>query len=124
MAWPKVKFAKGKGPIDQVFRAAAESPPPAKAQELYQDNFKVKLLAGLCRELQKNAGEDVFYLGTRTAGKLLKVSHKTTSRWFFLLENDGFIKTIRKGLASVILQPPFLYSSGGSFLAFFCIASV
>ncbi len=57
----------------------------------------MKILASLCRELQRAAGENSFFLSVRTAGKLLNVSAMQASRWLFLLENDGILKVTAKG---------------------------
>ena len=56
-------------------------------------------LVALCRELQAlMIGEDEpFWLSTRKAGELLGADHTTAWRWLFILEQDGWIKTIEKG---------------------------
>jgi len=67
------------------------------AVEKYPNNSRLKILVSLCRELQKAAGDDAFFLSARTAGKLLNVTPMTASRWLFLLETDRIVKVIAKG---------------------------
>ena len=54
---------------------------------------------GLLRPLHVSIDgpEQPFFLDVRTAGRLLGASHTQASRWLFLLESDGIIKTICKG---------------------------
>ena len=40
-----------------------------------------QLLVGICRELQRRAGDAPFFLGCRTAAELLGVEHNTAARW-------------------------------------------
>ena len=49
------------------------------------------------RGRQRSSGDDVFYISCRTAGELLNVSAMQASRWFFLLDTEGIIKTVQKG---------------------------
>jgi hypothetical protein len=84
-SWDKVKIASGQGQVDEAFRRAREQKPPRLARQLFPDEQPVQLLAGLCRELQRAAGDQPFYLDCRTAGRLLKVSHATAWRWLKVL---------------------------------------
>lgn len=97
-AWPKVKFPKGAEPIARLFAAASQMPLPAGALEYEQP--AVRLLVALCREIQRSAGEQPFYLSCRTAGRMLKVDHSTAARWLFLLVQDGVLVEVSKGSQS------------------------
>ena len=96
-AWPRIKYLKGEGPMAKIFEQAIQLEPPEMAVEKYPDNSKLKILASLCRELQRAAGDSPFYLSVRTAGKLLKISPMQASRWLFLLQSDGIVKLVCKG---------------------------
>jgi hypothetical protein len=54
-------------------------------------------LPGLCRAVQRHHGGDPFFLGCRTAGKLLEVDHTTAWRWLWLLVHDKIIEEVEKG---------------------------
>lgn len=96
-AWPKIKHKIGDEPIAKIFDKAIRLEPPQIAVEKYPDNSNLKLLVSLCRELQRAAGENPFFLDVRTAAKLLNSYPMQISRWFFLLETDGILKVISKG---------------------------
>jgi hypothetical protein len=94
-AWDKVKYPLGAGPMDVIFERARASAPPAFAQRYEQP--RLRQLVSLCRELQRHAGESAFYLGCRTAGRLLDVDHTTAWRWLFLLKRHGVLQESEKG---------------------------
>jgi hypothetical protein len=96
-AWPKIKYPKGKEPMSQILEKAIRLDPPKIAVEKYQEHSGLKTLVSLCRELQRSAGDNPFFLSARTAGKLLKVSAMQANRWFFLLQTDGILKLVSKG---------------------------
>jgi hypothetical protein len=101
-AWPKVKFPKGAEPMVAVLeRAKAATPPRAAAQ---YESPGVRLLVSLCRELQRMAGDQPFFLGCRTAAGLLGLKnrngeddHVTAWRWLRLLMHDKIIEEVEKG---------------------------
>jgi hypothetical protein len=94
-AWPLVKYPKGDEPMNEVFSRAvtADLPPDAEQYE----SVHIKQLVGLCRELQRAAGDAPFYLSCRTAGRLLGVDHMSANRWLFLLQHDGLIVLVKRG---------------------------
>jgi hypothetical protein len=94
-AWPKVKFAKGAEPVAIALKLALESSEPKIAVQFEQE--QLRLLVGLCRELQRSAGANAFFLSCRTAGRLIGVDHSTASRWLFLLVVEGVLKIAVKG---------------------------
>ncbi len=93
--WPKVKYPKGTGPMDVIFERAKAADSPEVAMRYEQPQFR--RLVSLCRELQRQTGEGPFYLGCRTAGKLLDVNHTTAWRWLFLLVAEGILRVSEKG---------------------------
>jgi hypothetical protein len=93
--WAKVRNPKGEEPIAMMFsKVAAMEPPPEAAQF---ETPEVKLLVGLCRELQVTAGRGPFYLSTRAAGGLLNTSHVQVSRWLRVLCIEGVLREVSKG---------------------------
>ena len=96
-ASPKIKHKIGDEPIEKIFDKAIRLEPPQIAVEKYPDNSNLKLLVSLCRELQRAAGDNPFFLTVRTAGRLLEVTPMTASRWLFLLESDGILRVVTKG---------------------------
>lgn len=95
--WDKIKWEIGESPMAQIFEKAIQLEPPKVAVEKYPEHSKLKILVSLCRELQRAAGENPFFLSTRTGARLLKVKPMTISRWFFLLQSDGILKLVSKG---------------------------
>ncbi len=93
--WGKVKFPKGEEPIAMIFAKAVEAELPASALQYEQD--ALRLLVALCRELQRASGTEPFFLSTRTAGRLLDITHVTASRWLRLLRLDGILELVSLG---------------------------
>jgi hypothetical protein len=78
-AWSKVRVPAGASPVDLALAAARKGKPPAKAAAIFTEE-PILLLASICRELQRLAGDGPFYLDSRTAGKLIGVDHGTAWR--------------------------------------------
>ena len=96
--WSKVKYPAGKGPLDMIFATVTDENLPEPAA--HYENKKVRLLVGLCRELQRAAGAGEFYLSVRTAGGLLGIDHATAARWFRGLVIDGILSIAKVGSRS------------------------
>jgi hypothetical protein len=96
-AWPRIRHKKGEEPMAQIFERAIQLEPPGVAVENYPDHNTLKILVSLCRELQQAAGDNPFFLSSRTAGRLLNVTPMTANRWLFLLQSDGILKLVSKG---------------------------
>ena len=88
--WPRVKCPANEEFMPMILIQAQSNPVGG------YDDPRLNVLAAICRELQGINGQG-FYLATRTAGKLLGVSHTQISRWLFLLEHDRLIETVEKG---------------------------
>jgi len=89
-AWPRVKWPKNEEFMPMILERSQANPLDG------YDDPRIGVLAGICRELHKVV-DGCFYLATRAAGELLHVSPMTISRWLFLLEHDGLIRTVEKG---------------------------
>ena len=94
-AWPRVKHPKGEDAMTKIFEASLQNELPPVAENYEQ--HPLKILVGLCRELQRATGEGPFYLACRTAARLLGVDHTTANRWLFLLVADGVLEEVEKG---------------------------
>ena len=93
--WPKVRYPKGTGPMTEMLEAARRAALPECAGRYEQEPFR--LLVGLCRELQRHAGDGVFFLSCRTAGGLLGVSHTQANGWLFLLRQHKVLELVEPG---------------------------
>lgn len=95
--WPNVKFPKGTEPMAVIFEQVQTGSLPQAAFRYEQPGLR--LLVALCRELQRASGDRPFFLGCRTAGRLLGVDHTTAWRWLFLLQHDRpqVLEVVEKG---------------------------
>ena len=60
------------------------------------DQPEVRRLVSLCRELQRSAGSNPFYLSCRKAAELLGVGRDKAHRWLFMLMNDRLLEEVCK----------------------------
>jgi hypothetical protein len=94
-AWENVRCPYGDGILTTAFEKACRDGLPELTNDY--DQPEVLLLAGLCRELQRGAGDRPFFLSCRDAGRLLGVTHTRANRWLFLLAQDEVIEEVEKG---------------------------
>lgn len=94
-SWPRVRFPEGDDTLRRAVEAAEAATPPAWAREDYTDP-RMLLLASLCRELQRIAGEGVFFLSVRSGGEAVKADHGVVNRWLHGLVGEGFWWKIRE----------------------------
>lgn len=92
--WDRVKFPRGKSPFEQALALAKAVPPPPEIEHL--DHPQARLLASVCRELQRTQGETPFYLSCRKAAELISddqhtVDHKTANRWLTMLTKEELL---------------------------------
>ena len=97
VAWDKIRFPKGEQPMAAIMEAAQRNPLPECAMRYRQPLFR--LLVGICRELQRQAGAGPFFLACRTAAELLDVDQMTASRWLKLLQIHNVLKLVERGTA-------------------------
>jgi hypothetical protein len=97
-AWEKVRVPAGEGAVEMAFKLAVADPPPPIAVKLYGEGRPpIVLLATLCRELQRIAGDGEFFLDCRWAGRLIEVDHTTAWRYLKVLCADGVLAAGAKG---------------------------
>lgn len=85
----------GLNPLLELFRRACEAEPPQAAARY--EKLKLKHLVAFCRELQREAGEQPFFLAARAAGNLLGIDAATASRWLSLLVRQQVLKLVEHG---------------------------
>lgn len=97
VAWGKLKHRM----IDviQVFEFSKDLEPPERLVRDWPDNRELHRLCVWCRELHK--AHAVFgstaYLGCRTIGKALRISHETGNNYFKILALEGYLKIVAIG---------------------------
>lgn len=94
-AWSRVKHPFGTGPLDLVVAAAESRPPTGVA--LQYSNPSIRLLIGVCAQLQQLAGTEPFYLAVRAAADCIDVDRTTAGKFLGMLVIDKVLEECRKG---------------------------
>jgi len=97
ISWGRVRYKVGDLPIMQLFLEVTKMKATETIREKYSDTPKLQTLAMLCRLLQSQPGTETFFLSCRKTAELLGISPMQASRYFFLMQKDGFLKEIEKG---------------------------
>jgi hypothetical protein len=96
-AWRKVAVPHGEGPFEVAVARADREAPPKGAAAMYDSANTIRLLK-VCRELQRDAGREPFYLSGEQARDVLGIEDRSAAwRRVQMLETDGWIKTLKKG---------------------------
>ena len=89
MAYSYARLGLNENPIElAVTRAKAAPLPEVKGFK----SERVRLLAGVCRELQKIMGGSPFFVPTRMVGELIGAHWTTVANWLRVLEWRGIIR--------------------------------
>ena len=96
LAWSKVKYPMGQGLIEHLVEDARRSDPPAEVS--HYERTEVHLLASICRELQRAAGDDPFFLSCRKAGELIDSEYQRANRWLRAFEEEGLLEVVHRGV--------------------------
>jgi len=94
-SWDKVKYPKGEDIMVQVWERAKAAPDASAIKEY--ENEKMGILVAICRELQREAGDNPFFLSCALAAKLLDITSMRAWRWLKLLCREGRLELISKG---------------------------
>jgi hypothetical protein len=105
--WPNVRFKSGDGTLRRAWEAAANADLPALA--LRFDEVRIQRLVALCRELQRAANGEPFFLSCRSVAQLLAVHHATASRWLYLLVAEDVLQPVNKGTLETMKASEFFY---------------
>jgi hypothetical protein len=107
-AWKSAKYAAGERLLsDVILPRAMAATEPACAERYGSD--AISLLIRICRELQAEAGGNPFYLGCRSAGSMIGVSHTTANDLLDLLVVDDVLMLVEKGKAEGRKASTFRY---------------
>ncbi len=94
-AWPRVAYPLGTSPLESIMEIlTGKCPPPETAR---YETPGIKKLVALCAELQRRAGNNVFFLDCRTAGQCVGVDHNTANRWLNMLTTDKLLLKMEQG---------------------------
>jgi len=94
-AWTNVKVPKNRTVVYAAFDRAKQS--DLSWVPTMIDSDDMRLLVGLCRELQEVNGKQAFYLDCRTVGDLFGMSKKTAWKWLDTLCVLGVLKKVSTG---------------------------
>lgn len=92
--WTRVRLPEGSDALSQAMERAESLPPPEWSADYAP---KCRLLASLCRELQRTAGQEVFFLGIARAGQCVGVDKVTAWRWLKAFVADGILDCVEVG---------------------------
>ena len=92
--WPKIKTPKGAGNMTAVVERAKTNPLPEIARLF--DSEPCRLLLAICRELQRDAGNGVFWLSCRTGAELTGISPTMVSKHLKYLAAQKVIEYVGK----------------------------
>jgi hypothetical protein len=96
-AYRLAKYPLGSLKMGQALHAAKQNPLPPDALT-WTENPEIRVLAALCRELQKMEGEKPFFLSARTVQTIFKhPSHAIGARWLRSFCVMGILTEIEKG---------------------------
>lgn len=87
-AWENVRFPDGEDVLGAALEAAERADPP-ECSEGYAPAHR--LLASLCRELQRGAGDKPFFLSAAKAGECVGADKGMASRWLRARVADGVL---------------------------------
>lgn len=98
IAWSKVKFLDGDGPLNQAFEAIDMTKPiPQHLQQLGYDEDLFKV-AELCRLIAWNSPDrETFFLGNRPLASLIGVTQPTAGKILRMLVVDGILEVVKVG---------------------------
>ncbi|CAG0956371.1 hypothetical protein PHYC_00487 [Phycisphaerales bacterium] len=106
-AWENVRYPEGQDVMSEALLVAESAPPPVWAAEYSPE---CKLLASLCRELQRRAGDKPFFLSCAKAGECVGVDKGVACRWLRAFGADGVLNVVTKGTNKTGQATRFRYS--------------
>jgi len=107
-----VKFPLGTGnSLNEAYERARTNPSPPEADLV--NGPERKLLVSLCAELQKQAGNNPFFISTRDCGRLLSRPWNTMATWLNAFTVLGIITPVEKAKRSTFRATRFRYNFKG-----------
>lgn len=114
--WPQVKWPDCGGSITRAVDCVKATEPPPEALATFNpeyDDPELLVLAGICRELQRQRGERNFYLSTRIAAKALGITgaepQVKAHRWLNKLCKRGIVRLEKVGTLAGMRASEFRY---------------
>lgn len=96
-AYRLAKYPLGSMSVAQAIKAARENPLSPDALP-WAENADLRLLVAVCRELQKIAGEEPFFLSARTVMRIFNQdTHATGAKWLRSLCVMEVLEEVKKG---------------------------
>ena len=95
IAFDRVKYPAGSGPIDSAWARAQQASVPAAVAKY--DCPITQAVIKLAIELTKETDDGEFFLACRTPAKLLDVDHKVVWKRLRMLTSDGVLVLIEQG---------------------------
>jgi len=92
--WPKIEYPKH-DTLYKAIKQAIDSPVPEEVKHWHDENYK--MLASVCRELQRLRGAEPFFLSSYDAGKILGKSQPAAFKALKMFVAEGLLKVIKKG---------------------------
>lgn len=93
--WPRIRNPGGDALIAALDNAETAGLPDAVADY----GPKVRLLAGVCRSLQRASADGKFFLSCRDAGRLVGIPPTEANRHLRMFVADGFLRLVEKGVS-------------------------
>lgn len=109
-AYEVVRHPWGTSPMTELLERAKHSDPPKAVANYPTAEFRI--LASLCRELQREAGDKPFYLSSHKAAGMLGKHPKVVWQWLRVLCGLGVLTVERLGNQKVATR--YRYHEGGS----------
>lgn len=94
IAWDRVQFPVGQGPLDEIYRAGLEQMPESASRYRHR---KMRELVALCQALQRRSDPYPFWLACRPTASVLGISPPTANRWLNKLRFDGVLELVTEG---------------------------
>jgi len=94
VAWQRVQVPFGSS-LEAIVESARAKPTPQAA--LKYDMDEVRELVSICFEMQRFCGTGPFFLGCRTAGKMIGASKDKAARLMKMLVFDGVLELVTPG---------------------------
>jgi hypothetical protein len=105
--WGQVKYPGEDGLMTMLLERARQAEPPAVA--LQYRSPETRLLIALCRELQREVGDQPFFLATTTVEKLFGLNRMRAWRWLQGLVRDGVLEAVDPGDSAKRVPARFRY---------------
>lgn len=95
-AWESVKFPYG-SVLNRLLGEMDMNDELPESLALFGYGEKTILLCRICKQLQKNAGDDPFFISSRQAAELIDMHYTDAANALWALRADGILDLVKKG---------------------------